>query len=400
MVANRVKGTRSQWTALLMSVLFTTSSALAASLSDISFSQVDWYDDNDNLVVPSSSWGHIEMDIIPDAVSTFYLNVVGNAGSSDAWLVQNMPIFPASVGEDTRQQVDFDITDLGVAEGTGLFGMDVHVTLDATPAGAMPVGAMSAVAVGAAERRATGDKLTTFPTTIGKPAAHKAQGAATDVIQHKGVDGVQEGKQRCLPGAFARSLKWLDDEFSLGHNKSAQDIFDDLRALDIGSMAGDAKVTTYEQDIVAKQKYFKGIDNRAETKVLDLAGIVGNVAGATDVTLGQGETLLTWMRSELATEDVELHYANHIITVTGMFKQDGKEYIKYRDDEHQGDDTKGDTAEKKALISMNGNKWVFRADGSNTDFEIKVAISESIPEPATFILLTFGLALLTRRRAW
>jgi hypothetical protein len=284
-----------------------------------------------------------------------------------------------------RQAVDFDITDLSISQGNDLALMSLNYTLSLAPEPSFGfsggVVSLPGLTVADQIRDATGAKnganISPLPATVGQPAGHKPLAAATDIIQHKDVPGVQEGVAECLAGALARSIKWLDQEHNLESGKTAQQIFGDLRDLKVGSSGPGA--TTYEQDVAAKASYLKGLAAKkkkdAVTKVLDLDNAIGAVKGVGETT---GVDLITWLRQELPTEDVELHYDGHIITVTGIYKQGGKEYIKYRDDEKQGDNTKGDTAEKTAELIKSGADYNFRRDG--VDSKVKVVISESIKD--------------------
>ena len=369
--------------------------AWAANVSNIEFGQLDWYE-NGSPHTLNSVWGTMSMDVFPDSTDIFYLNVLADAsvnpspGSSN-WIIQNMPIFPTAIGNaSSRQSVDFNLEDLGIFTGGDLSLMDVNFTLTDVPEPAF--GATGTVitslgqTVASLSRDATGAKNGVnpipLPANIGRPAGQKAIGAATDVIQHKDVPEVQEGRQRCLAGSTARSIKWLDQQHNLMSGKTAQQIYDDLVGLKVGSSGPGS--TSYEQDVSAKASYLQGLAAKkrktAKTKVLDLDNSIGNVKGVDETT---GVDLITWLRQELPTEDVELHYDGHIITVTGIYKQDGMEYIKYRDDEKQGPDSNtvnndGDKKEKSAKLTKVGNDYFFREDGAAASHKVKVVISESI----------------------
>jgi len=53
--------------------------------------------------------------------------------------------------------------------------------------------------------------------------------------------------------------------------------------------------------------------------------------------------------------------------------------VKYRDDEHQGDNSKGDAAEKDAELVLTGGKYHFNRNDGFVDGEVKVVIAESSP---------------------
>jgi len=206
---------------------------------------------------------------------------------------------------------------------------------------------------------------------IGTPAGHKADGAAavapTKVVQHKNVPGVQEGPSQCLAGSFSRSLKWLDQDYDLANlpdTTSAQTIF--------GTLTGpphnvSSPTTTYAQDVAAKQAYFKSLTPRQDeaSRPRELHGPVA------DVTEETGLDLVDYLYTQLHNADVELHYDTHIVTVTGIYKQGGKTFVKYRDDEHQGDNSKGDAAEKDAELVLTGGKYHFNRNDGFVDGEVR-----------------------------
>lgn len=359
--------------------------ASSASASNFTFGQLDWYDENGILQIEDSSWGVMECEVIGDPTQTHYLNVTANAGSGDAWIVQNLPIFPDTIGNGSpRQGVDFDITLLGLSSGTDLPELDFVFSVDSGIRTTAPSGPMATVLVADVQRRSFGSGLASppLPADVGQPAGVKISQDVTEVIQHRNVPGVQAGTKECLPSAFARSIAWLDTTYKLGLNKTAQQIYNELLAA-----MGEHGKKSYVDRVAIKNNYLKGINAKAVTKILDLANAIGKVDGVTEET---DKDLIEWLKRELPTEDVELHYDKHIVTVTGMYKSGGKTYIKYRDDEHQGDehqgdDTKGDTAEKHAEIKKDADgKYVFRKKTSHEFFQIQAAVSESVPEVDSF----------------
>jgi fibronectin type 3 domain-containing protein len=115
----------------------------------------------------------------------------------------------------------------------------------------------------------------------------------------------------------------------------------------------------------------------AETKILTVGINVGDPEGVGQET---GADVKQWIRTELNRgEDVELDYDTHIITVTGTYDSGGKTYLKYRDDERQGNDGKGDAGTKMGELTQDANgDWQFRPAGSNSFFKVRLAMSESV----------------------
>ncbi len=384
---------RAQWLlrllAVVLSMVLLPARTHAAAISGIEFGQLNWFDHTGALHTPSSSWGRMAMDVSPDTTGIQYLNVVGDAGTGSSWIIKNYPLLPTVFGSPIRQSIEFNIVDLGLTSGTPLSSMGVVYSIDSAPRILQPAGAALGFGVTGIDYRATGGLLQNFVADVGEPAGHKAAGAATKVIQHKDVPDVQEGTDQCLPGSLARSIGWLNSEYNLGSTKTAQQIFDDLKALKIGAEFFDPKKNTYEDMIAAKAKYLDDLAGvHTKTKVLDLQNRVGPIPGVFEET---GIDLVDWLYRELPTEDVELDYGHHIVTITGIFMQDGDTYVKYRDDIQGLDMTV--TPEQTGKLTKVGGVYKFREMGGATDFTVQLAISESIPEPDSRVLVLLALAV-------
>ncbi|MDO8617219.1 MAG: hypothetical protein Q7T33_16040 [Dehalococcoidia bacterium] len=368
-----------------------TAEAAPASASSFTFGQLDWYDENGSLQVDDSSWGYMEVDVVGHPTQTEYLNVTANAGTGEKWIVQNLPIFPDTIGNASpRQGVDFDITLFDdpagtFPAGTDLFSLDYVFTVDAAIRPSAPAGAVTNAFVAEIERHSFGSELASpaLPVAIGEPAGVQIQDAVKNVIQHKDVPGVQEKNLGCIKGAFARSIAWLTGEIT---PQQVKKIYDDLDNA-MGPHTSQGGTNSYTQKVKIKNDYLKGKIPGATTKINDLQNAIGPIAGVPEVT----EDLVTWLKKELPTEDVELQYGGHIVTVTGMYESGGKTFIRYRDDETQGDDAKGDKAEKTGELRKVGNDYQFRAKGGQAFFTVQAAISESKPTVGgTTELLTGG----------
>ncbi len=322
------------------------------------------------------------MTIIPDSSAIEYLNAVAQDpanGQPEAWIIQNMPIFPAGLGEDTRQDVDFDFQDLGDSPGVPVSSLLFRYSVTSSPLSSPLPGTMSLTTVDRLDRRALGVMDGDLFPVIGRPAAHKAAGGPTNVIQHRNMPAVQEANGACLSGSMARSIKWLLNGEALYPNKRAQDIYNDLFNLGIHQGGG----ITYTTAILRKANYLNGL-----VAPLNLRGItsvnilVAGRVGATPGVAQETTDLIDWLKRELPGHDVELDYGHHIVTITGMYQQGGDTYVKYRDDEVQGDDTRGDTAEKRAKLTKNGGDYFFRqVAGGAGAFKVQMGVSETIDVP-------------------
>jgi len=377
----------------LICLLLTALPAWAVSIDYQAFGQLDWYDPSGSVVAGDSSWGRMDYNVTCDPNADYFINVVANAGSGPAWIVQNLPVFASSYGGFSELSVFFDIVDLGIPAGTSLDSMGVLTTLDSSPLSSAPTGSLTSFGVSNLVQQAGGGLLDLPVSDPGQPAGHKAGGIPTDVIKHDNVPGVQEEDSMCLAGALARSIVWLKPD----PNKPAQSVYDDLKNLKVGAPYYDPNTNTYADMIRKKADYLKGRDPNAVTKILDVGNSMPPIPGVTEVP---PQDVVDFLKQEMKTEDIELDYGPHIITVTDMYKQGGKVFISYRDDEDQGDPNKGDSREKEGQLTMKNGKYYFNRDPNapvGSGWDVRLIISESIPEPATVSLLALGGLCLIRR---
>ena len=357
----------------------------SSSIAEATFSQLDWYYLGDPHTL-NSLWGR--MDIIAEPDSYFwYMNVVADAGFGPAWIIQNYPIFPEEYGVPNEQVIYFNIEDLGLNEGMPLQGINAIITYDLDPQQTQPQGEFYPNYVTTSIRDAWGHTIE-IPETVGTPEGHIADGEVENATKHTNVPSVQEYHNNCITGSYARSIKWLDNEYGLENlpaGTTAQDIYDDLNESGVGHGSGQGK--TEEEMLEIKAAYLSGLDGRAVTKFVDLTGwMSNNVTGCTEET---PDNLKDWLEEELETEDVEMCYDSHCITITGIYTQGNKTFLEYRDDEEQGDDDVGDTAEKEGELTQVGDGWNF--DGAQVDYVVSESINEA-PDAPDIDGLTSGKA--------
>jgi hypothetical protein len=380
--------------AVAVSPLFVHASPV---VSNPTFSQGSWYSTAGTLVTANSNWGRFDFDVVTDPAQTYYVNLVGTVGSNTSWLVQNFPVFDASITPGTvRYCADIDLTELGVSTGTAVPSLQYRYSVTPAPLGLAPIGIDTTAPVESANytlRRIEEIGAEGMPD---EPSPHKASNWATDVIEHKDVPRVMEDKRQCLPGAFARSISWLNQQYNLGSTKTAQQIYTELKHL-----VGFGHGYPHETRIAKKAAYLSGISNRAVTKVHDTANVLDPIPGVEESGVSN---LLVWLNGELKTEDVELEVSydsggGHIVTIVGIFRQDGEWYLRYRDDWKQIGDRAdagdiGIKTYKFGFSTTEGRYWF-----GDPSAKINYCVSESVPEPGVAAPL-FGvfLSLTLRRR--
>ncbi len=361
---------------------------LLPELRNIRVQQINWLDPDGDLLVADSNWGLLEFDLLPHPCLPFYLNIFGDIGNGPVLLAENFPLFPPLPPDPLHilppplgQGLDVDLGLLTPPEPQ-LSGMELHLQFITRPGAPPPEFLFDdpiPIPVEPLFREASGSK---FPdaipigTDVGAPAGVNAKDTPRNLIRHQGVPGVQEEKDHCLAGSFARSISWLNTTYGLGVDKTVDQIYEDLKGVGVSSAT-----STYEEDVAAKATYLKTYHKNAQTKILDLSNAIGPVDGVKQTT---GVDLVDWLRKEMKTEDVELHYDTHIVTVTTFWETgegaNKKTFIKYRDDKEQGDPAKGDTHERTAELTKNPDgSYSFRDKLQVLSFKVQAAVSESVP---------------------
>ncbi len=343
----------------------------AASAQQMRFFQIDWFQTGGVPAQLNSVWGRVTVQY-PPPLQTQYLNIVLSTNPvSPVWVVRNYPLrLNDNCNPAVRlEAIDFDLSLLGFSPGQNVTNLFMNAQVTPIPVASYsgpPV--QTAVFFNWTERGY--DSILECPVpgpflNPGAPEGHAA-GAAPAVAARpvRDMNGVQEGDSKCCAGSMARSLDWLNRKNSLGFERTAQEIYDDLVAAGVSvPVAGLPK--SREKWIQAKDQYAKQKSgNQITTSVWDGGAFVDPIPGIGEST---GD-FLDWLNAAWdANKDIEIAYYYpgnaHIITVVDVYKQDGKTFVKYRDDDKQDDNAAGDTTIKEAEVYKGADgKWHFGSD--------------------------------------
>lgn len=294
----------------LAALLFGTPALAQPTLGNLAFDQVDWFGTQVPAII-DSEWGRFSLDITPGA-NTEFINVLANAGGSDAWIVRNLPSIPSSADPATQRfSTLFDLGLLGISRGVDITSLDYLLTVDATPrATAPPSGSMTTVAVGSvvidAQGRETGEGPLREPGSPAPLAALMFTDHPVEQFWHADVpnidldDAANNGDfDGCGPAAAANSLKWL------GAPDPLRTVFDDLSA-DMGRSPG--STVTDGQFFTGKLKYIHdqgfGLDVKYQSDAF--GGLDINTPYGKAKNRGTKPTFQFIMDEIAADEDVEL----------------------------------------------------------------------------------------------
>ncbi len=364
-------------------------------LRTVTFEQVDWYEADGTIVQANSLYGLMSWTYEPDLRTTFFLNVRAALTPDDdgGWVIRNLPLFAADDANTSarREATYFTLADLGLVFDSPaelVVGIDVgrlyvSISVDNEILNDFPADSTDLVDVGTVKHWATGladeSPLPGPFADPGEPEGIKVEGVATRVNGARDVRGVQEEGARCAAGAFARSLDWLNREHDLGMQKNAQQIYRELIAAGV-SEPNDDNTPARDEWIARKDEYAREqTDGRIVTKVWDRGTTVELIEGVTEETGDFAE----WLKREIRTEDVEVAYYYpgnaHIVTVLEVYTRGGHLYVKYRDDEHQGNNARGDTAVKHAKIYKVDGEYRFGADRNRIYFAVSESVAAEAP---------------------
>lgn len=373
---------------ILLAACLGTPGSLAPGLLDITFSQLDWYRGDGSLQLDNSLWGMVTWtyEADPEEMQFFNLAVGLVVDVSPIWVVQNLPLYGGNDDLLTlREATYFDLSELGISEGMSVTELYFSASIsdsvqNAAPAGNLEHADVPTLAYHSCEligepvgQDIPEDVLKPTPSTPSEtpvtpevaarvPVPVKLESGATILTLYRDVRSVQEASKSCMAGSFARSLDWLNREYNIGLTENSQEIYDQLIESGVSVKGNPIGIDNNTYWILAKQNYtVTNMDNKIITTVWEPGGdrIIGGLPGI----LYESGDLLSWLAKKLKFGDVELLFShlegNHIVTVVGMYTDEltGDTYLKYRDDEVQGDDTRGDMAIKHIKFSMVDSKY-------------------------------------------
>lgn len=406
------------------------------SLGDASFAQQDWMTTDRRTVVRDTRWGVFEYRYRRIAGRTRYLSLLVTARGHRAWAIKNLPIFPESADSPGPEAVSattyFDLSEIGVRAGRRLRELCFSAALSFDPR-RTPPGPASRCRPVRSERYLAGDDPSmapggSFRAGIGAPAPIKysaseavavrrlqtgsepAQPGLQDLGPNRNqpYNGVQEGDRKCMAGAIARSLDWLNREYGFNVDLSAQELYEGLRDAGATATPDTQGISTQPNAVprgvglrlAAKMRYVDRVfgPGRIETKVWDAASGAAN-GGNVHTNLPKSspnsqnpEDLDAWLTREWqAGEDVELAWISprsaHIVTLTEVaVDAEGNFKVKYREDRAQGS-RRGDAGPTDGTIFRgkigerpNGSPlmgWRFGDAKGKDGHVVKYAIAES-----------------------
>ena len=241
--------------------------------------QLDWFASNRADVSLHTFWLAFEYTYHPLADGDRFLNVVARApGGNEAWVIENLPIFEDVSGEHkpVRETAYVNLAQLGLQPGAELTSICYTATLTLDLLETPRTGEPRCIDVSALEYVAGDDESFAhagpFDPGAPDPISFQQKPMKLGTNRKQNFNSVQEGENQCMAGALARSLDWLNREYTLGSKKKAQEIYKDL--VKAGATQpparGDSAAATEGKRLAAKQTY---VNQQFGGKVVTKTGI-------------------------------------------------------------------------------------------------------------------------------
>ncbi|MBL8483615.1 MAG: PEP-CTERM sorting domain-containing protein [Rhodocyclaceae bacterium] len=397
---------------LAVFALGAAANAASYSGAGVEFNRVSF--DYAGFSVPDSNYGLLSADF--DTISTAlgggsfgFLNVANSGG----WLVQNLPVDLSSGLNGLSVLFDLGITP------TGATSINASIDFSSTPLATYSAGVQSAFALNSVTMNGSG--LGGPVTALGAPPA--AGGVTFNVpgfnlIWQPGHVSLEEDDEQCGPGSLARSFTYLENRYGIdipdpnnpGTRNTANSLvgkIDDLIDRDPGQSFSYAQLMNGKLDYLGGSGLVPRIllhhHNNGDNKIG-----AGNYVSPGSVTSRDDSAtpVLEWLLEQIRSgQDIEMVYGNrHVVEIVGGGSIFGRTWIAVQDDADQGDpggtsflegglrftfleDTDGDGR-------LNARNLAALNDGNN----INLFTAESVPEPATLLLVPLAAAMAGMRR--
>jgi hypothetical protein len=355
-------------------------------INQLNIAQYDRYDAEGKLVFANSALAEVNFTAPRlEIKQAHYLNLFAKtvSGDKEVWLTENYPVLPGqNILRAICISVSVDLRLINLKPGEKAHEITYAYTLTSSPVkmakargdafsarqydsglGSRQIGAPLSEwkTVKVAHKKLINGSSAFFKED-GPPTVSGMSDAVAKEIYHEDMPDVEEGINQCLPGSFARSIAWLNQQNNLGLNKTAQEIFDDL--VDIFDDCPGNDWNSYMCRIDKKRQY------------------LDNIAPGSTTTSSLPSNICGYLDNQMGSCDVELDFGwpnggAHIVTVSGYVEgADGCCYIYYRDDSEQGQP--GGACEKFTRV-CNGYIDYY----SNGQWqEIRLMISECVPGTA------------------
>ncbi len=412
----------------LMLITAVPLAATVPSIDTVCFEQVDWIGPDGNVLETDSLFGRMKYSYVPTD-TTCYLNLVASSttSGSPAWVVQNLPLFASSSTLVRDEAVHIDLAELGVVAGQDLTQLCYLLEVEVNPRTDAPGGTLVQSAVMDEENDSWDHEESSThisdDTAVQPPNGYKAKGESENLQCSKDeLDAIPEerrlkaeGCKKCFAGAYARSFDYLNRQFELGLDKTTSQIYEDLIDLDVSKKPGiPCPPASRKTWLETSLSYFNGLIEAQNKKIVTRVWEIGSkiagrnlsprkykdgqvppIAGAESETLGK-DKLKEWIKAEVRRKAaIQLAYtktggSGHIVYVLGCYEdEDGKLFVRFRDDNRQDNDKKGDCEIKVAEIRClkEAREPTFRHKGNA---KIIYAISTALPPPAEVKTKTRG----------